>query len=146
LAGGASKGLASIATYPHEVVRTRMREAGAAGRYLTMPQSLRLIAREEGRRGLYGGLGPHLLRVVPNTAIMFMSFEVLSRRLPVLLEQRPWEDVLDRAERAWVDFQAGLTLESAAMTAPLAFIHRGVSEVSSSISKTQAHLVSAFVQ
>ena len=82
-----------------EVVRTRMREAGSA-RYQKMLQSLALIAREEGAKGLYGGLGPHLLRVVPNTAIMFMSFEVLSKSLPGIVEQRAWETPLAQGRRA----------------------------------------------
>ena len=99
VAAGGSKGIASLATYPHEVVRTRMREAGSA-RYQKMLQSLALIAREEGAKGLYGGLGPHLLRVVPNTAIMFMSFEVLSKSLPGMVEQRAWETPLAQGRRA----------------------------------------------
>lgn len=44
-----------------------------------MIQALRLIAREEGRAGLYAGMGPHLLRVVPNTALMFLVYESVMR-------------------------------------------------------------------
>jgi solute carrier family 25 protein 33/36 len=84
-AAGVSKAVASVLTYPHEVVRTRMREAGSA-RYRSMFQSIRLIAKEEGTKGLYGGLGPHLMRVVPNTAIMFMSYELLMKTLPPMIE------------------------------------------------------------
>jgi hypothetical protein len=29
-------------------------------------------------RGLYGGMGIHLLRAVPNAAIMFVTFELVS--------------------------------------------------------------------
>ena len=50
-AAGGTKGLASLATYPHEVVRTRMRES-ASSRYQSMLQSIALIAKEEGRKGL----------------------------------------------------------------------------------------------
>lgn len=79
-AAAASKALAIILTYPHEVVRTRMREQARSGtfRYSGFVQTLQLIAKEEGRRGLYGGMGMHLLRSVPNAAIMFLSFELVS--------------------------------------------------------------------
>ena len=36
---------------------------------------------EEGTRGLYGGMGVHLVRVVPNTAILFYTYETVSRWL-----------------------------------------------------------------
>jgi solute carrier family 25 protein 33/36 len=85
IAAGASKLLAAAMTYPHEVVRTRMRDQrGPIGskdlKYRTMFQSIRTIFREEGTRGLYGGMPAHLMRVVPNAAIMFLVVELLTKK------------------------------------------------------------------
>jgi len=74
-----SKLIASMVTYPHEVIRTRLREQKsiqAVPRYKGPFQGMRLIAKEEGLRGLYGGMGAHLLRVVPNAGILFLIYEV----------------------------------------------------------------------
>lgn len=76
-----SKMTASMLCYPHEVCRTRLRqEAKPSERvYHSFLQTLTKIGREEGRRGLYGGLTAHLVRVVPNTAIIFFSYEAIVR-------------------------------------------------------------------
>eukprot|EP01036_Dinobryon_divergens_P031102 gene31102-40447_t len=83
-----SKFLAILATYPHEVVRTRLREQAANGafKYSGFFRTLTTIAREEGRRGLYRGMDIHLLRSVPNAAIMFLSFELVNS----WLEKHPY--------------------------------------------------------
>ena len=68
-------------TYTHSPFpNDRLREQARNGafKYRGMWQSLRLIAKEEGRRGLYAGMGTHIARVVPNTAIMFLSFELVN--------------------------------------------------------------------
>jgi len=43
-----------------------------------------LVLREEGWKALYGGMSPHLLRVVPNAVTMFWVYE----RVLNLAEQR----------------------------------------------------------
>ena len=50
-------------------------------RYHSFFQTLLLVWKEEGSRGLYGGMTAHQLRVVPNTAIIFFSYEAIVRVL-----------------------------------------------------------------
>ncbi len=57
-----------------QVVRTRLRLAPTEGgmlKYTGLAQCFRLVWKEEGLAGMYGGLTPHLMRVVPSAAIMF---------------------------------------------------------------------------
>ena len=73
IAGAISKTVACIMTYPHEVVRTRLREENS--RYKGFFQTLSTVFREEGNRGLYRGLSTQLVRQIPNTAIMMATYE-----------------------------------------------------------------------
>ena len=60
-----------------QVVRTRLRLAPTENgqmKYTGLMQCFRLIWKEEGMAGMYGGLTPHLLRVVPSAAIMFGTY------------------------------------------------------------------------
>ena len=73
-AAGAAKFFAALITYPHEVIRTRLRLAPQSNgrmKYTGIAQCFTTIWREEGFASLYGGLTPHMLRVVPSAAIMF---------------------------------------------------------------------------
>ncbi|EZF29348.1 mitochondrial carrier [Trichophyton mentagrophytes] len=87
VAAGSAKLVAAVATYPHEVVRTRLRQAPTvpAGsgkaqlKYTGLAQCFKVVWKEEGMAGMYGGLTPHLLRVVPSAAIMFGMYELILR-------------------------------------------------------------------
>jgi len=73
--GGISKSVATSLAYPHEVARTRLREAGE--KYSTFWGTLSTVHREEGVRGLYRGLGTNLVRQIPNTAVMMATYELV---------------------------------------------------------------------
>ncbi|KAL2758371.1 hypothetical protein ACRALDRAFT_1029188 [Sodiomyces alcalophilus JCM 7366] len=90
-AAGGAKLVAAILAYPHEVARTRLRQAPMADgklKYTGLIQCFRLVWREEGLMGLYGGMTPHLMRTVPSAAIMFGMYEAILRIFDVSSSER----------------------------------------------------------
>ena len=79
VAASLSKIISVTLMYPHEVVRTRLRQPMVDGvkRYTSLLQTLQCIALDEGIKGLYGGLSTQVVRQIPNTAAMFLTYEVV---------------------------------------------------------------------
>ncbi|KAK2831647.1 hypothetical protein Q7C36_016733 [Tachysurus vachellii] len=75
MAAATSKTCATCIAYPHEVVRTRLREEGT--KYRSFLQTVSTVSREEGFKALYRGLTTHLVRQIPNTAIMMVTYEIV---------------------------------------------------------------------
>jgi len=87
-AGFAAGLLAKSAIHPLDVVKKRFQVAGlqrsthygqsvGVDQYKGMVDALVKIVRTEGRRGLYKGLTPNLLKAAPSSALTFMFYEFL---------------------------------------------------------------------
>jgi len=79
--GAISGGVAASLTYPTDVIRRRVQLMGYQGTGLNMPKydgtwhCITSTVKQEGIRGLYKGMVPCWLKVVPSMAIAFMIYE-----------------------------------------------------------------------
>ncbi|KAJ7978904.1 adenine nucleotide transporter BT1, chloroplastic/mitochondrial-like [Quillaja saponaria] len=82
LIGSAAGAISSSATFPLEVARKHMQAGALNGRqYHNMLHALMSIFEKEGLPGLYRGLGPSCIKLVPAAGISFMCYEACKRIL-----------------------------------------------------------------
>lgn len=81
LVGGGARCLSSAATAPLTLVKTRMEYAGGRHAYTSTAQALGSIARAEGLRGLFRGLGPTVAANAPFSALYLAFYTSLQARL-----------------------------------------------------------------
>ncbi|GKZ01361.1 hypothetical protein MPSEU_001087100 [Mayamaea pseudoterrestris] len=86
-----SKMSASLASYPHEVIRSRMMDSRSSVGFF---KTCSTIFKQEGMLGFYSGLPVTMIRVVPNTCVTFLSYELLLRYAKTQIDERRQKGVL----------------------------------------------------
>lgn len=77
--GAVSAALATLCTYPLDLLRTRLAAQPEPKIYHSFPHAIRSVIRDEGLRGLYAGLQPTIIEIIPYMAIHFALYEYLKR-------------------------------------------------------------------
>ena len=88
IAGGSAGAIATTATYPLDLLRTRFAAQGTEKVYSSLLASIREIAHSEGPRGFFQGLGAGVGQIIPYMGVFFATYETL--RLPLGTLQLPF--------------------------------------------------------
>jgi solute carrier family 25 thiamine pyrophosphate transporter 19 len=81
IAGASAGAIATTVTYPLDLLRTRFAAQGTEKIYSSLLSSIRDIARHEGPRGFFQGLGAGVGQIIPYMGMFFATYETL--RLPL---------------------------------------------------------------
>ncbi|CAN6237489.1 unnamed protein product [Urochloa humidicola] len=92
LIGSAAGAIASTATFPLEVARKQMQVGAVGGRqvYRHVLHAMYCILKKEGAAGLYRGLGPSCIKLMPAAGISFMCYEACKK---ILVDKEDEEEV-----------------------------------------------------
>lgn len=87
LMGAASKAIATVVTYPLQLVQTRQRHSAKTdARKHTMAEIIEVIVRTQGAYGLFRGLEAKILQTVSTAALMFVIYEKVATYVRLVLK------------------------------------------------------------
>jgi solute carrier family 25 thiamine pyrophosphate transporter 19 len=104
LAGATAGSLATVLTYPFDLLRTRFavqltkktQSSSRNGAYYSgLLPAIRLIANEEGWRGFYRGLWPSLLQISPYMGLMFSVYSALDAYLSTVSHSQQQHSIIN---------------------------------------------------
>lgn len=90
--------ISQVVTYPLNLVRTKLQTQGVNGRpvlYSGIKDCIARVWREDGARGLFSGIVPNMMKSVPASMIMYMTFSSVMNALqapPSLPQKAPRRD------------------------------------------------------
>jgi solute carrier family 25 thiamine pyrophosphate transporter 19 len=84
IAGASAGAIATVATYPLDLLRTRFAAQGNEKVYSSLFASIREIARQEGHKGFYRGVTAAVGQIVPYMGIHFAAYETLRQPMSTL--------------------------------------------------------------
>ncbi|XP_023724089.1 mitochondrial thiamine pyrophosphate carrier isoform X4 [Cryptotermes secundus] len=76
--GGIAGTLATVFSFPSDVVRTRLVAQGDQKVYRSIPKALTTIYTAEGPRAFFKGLSPTLIQIAPHTGAQFACYSILT--------------------------------------------------------------------
>lgn len=78
--GATSFGLGQVATYPLQLIRTKLQGLSnhSGNNYSGPMQCLRCTVHRDGVRGLYRGIGPNFMKALPAISISYLVYEKMS--------------------------------------------------------------------
>ena len=91
VAGSASGAAATLATYPLDLLRTRLAAQGEPKVYKGMFHAASTIVRKKGVSGLYAGLVPTLVQILPYAGVQFLAYDGLRSAVVASKERRRGE-------------------------------------------------------
>ncbi|XP_054714694.1 mitochondrial thiamine pyrophosphate carrier-like [Uloborus diversus] len=100
--------VATVGSFPFDVVRTRLVGQGEPKTYGSIYQAVQLMVKNEGLLSFYKGLSPTLLQIAPQAGAQFAFYRIF---------QGMWDSVFSRSSAETTTFQNGVCGAGSGMAA-----------------------------